>query len=298
VLGLISWLKKDAKYVKEVNIDMNLSFFFLIQPYILKTALDLLSCRTVNSEELLVSEMAIHCWTEKHSHYALSIAVPSLVIWVLILPSCVFFVLFKANRSLTWADKTKYVKHLMLGVKPDFYWWELVLFLRKSLLLAASSLLLQFDRETQLITGALVAIIATSMQFVFNPFVLRAINIYDFCSLVSATYFLSMSYFIQSNGSASSTDAFMTVVVYSLLLAMLLLTFFFLRHMLSPTHRKHISQIMDTQSWTADRKGKVLIGDQYQVEQEHFIEVTSRTPQLIFVPHNSMELIASFNSVS
>jgi hypothetical protein len=48
VLGLISWVKKDTKYVKEINIDMNLSFFFLIQPYILKTSLDLLSCRTVN----------------------------------------------------------------------------------------------------------------------------------------------------------------------------------------------------------------------------------------------------------
>jgi hypothetical protein len=297
VLGLISWLKKDAKYVKEVNIDMNLSFFFLIQPYILKTALDLLSCRTVNSEEFLVTEMSIHCWTEEHSHYTLFIAVPSLVIWVLFLPSCVFFVLFKANRSLNRASKTKYVKHLMLGLKPDFYWWELVLFLRKNLLLVAASLLLQFEHKTQLITGALVTIVAMSMHFVFNPFGLRAINIYDFCSLVSATYFLSMSYFIQSGGSDSSNEAFMTVVVYSLLLAMLLLTFFFLRHMLNPSHQKHISQMLDFQLQVSEAgQGRIQSDDQYRVVEESLSEV-SRIPQMSFVPHNSMELIASSDSI-
>jgi hypothetical protein len=152
-----------------------------------------------------VSEISIQCWTEEHSHYALSIAVPSLVIWVLILPSILFFLLFKANRSLTWADKTQYLKHLMLGLKSDFYWWELVLFLRKNLLLTASSLLLQFDRGTQLITGALVILVAMSLQLVFHPFILRAINVYDFCSLVSALYFLYLSYCIQSSSSSNST---------------------------------------------------------------------------------------------
>jgi hypothetical protein len=200
-------------------------------------------------------------------------------------------VLFKANHSLNRASKTKYVKHLMLGLKPDFYWWELVLFLRKNLLLAASSLLLQFEHKTQLITGALVTIVAMSIQFVFNPFGLRAINIYDFCSLVSATYFLSMTYFIQSNGIDSSTEAFMTVVVYSLLLAMLLITFFFLRHILNPSHHKTISQTLDFQLQDSEAvQGSIQSGNQHREVETSFIEVNSRVPKMIFVPHNTLEL--------
>jgi hypothetical protein len=285
VLGSISWVRKDKKYIKDYFISMNCTFFFLIQPYILKTSLDLLTCRTVDSENSLVADMTIQCWTHQHTLYAMVFAIPSFVVWFLVVPGLMFFVLFKANRSEQWAHRVHYLRFFMFGLKPAFYWWELVLFTRKNAFLCMSSLLLKFERNTQLISGFFVILTALSLQFVYKPYIFRIINLYEYCCLVSAGCFLIFGNFIQASKVDSSVSDVITLVeVCTLLGSMTIFTAFFFYHMSSTKVRRRFSRMSYIRPSIVPRASAIEL--QEQAEMKSFT-LPEREHQ-DFVPHNSV----------
>jgi hypothetical protein len=286
VLGSISWARQDNKYIKDYFISMNCTFFFLIQPFILKTALDLLTCRSIDSDDdSLVSDMTIQCWTSQHTLYAIVFAIPSFVVWFLIVPGLVFFVLFKANRSEQWAHRVQYLKFFLFGLKTDFYWWEVVLFIRKNALLGMSSLLLKFERNTQLISGFFVILASLSLHFVYKPYIFKIINLYEYCCLVSAGCFLIFGKFIQASRIASSLSDVITLVeACTLLGGMTIFTVIFFVHMSDPQVRRTFTRMSYIRSSIAQRESSIE-----PVQQSEMMSFSlPRRVHVDFAPHTTM----------
>ena len=61
----------------------------------------MLGCREMEEgTKWLTSDYSIECWTEEHTKYALSFALPSLVVWSIGIPLASIYLVFKHRNSL------------------------------------------------------------------------------------------------------------------------------------------------------------------------------------------------------
>ena len=69
---------------------------FLVYPTILKITLQMFACSEIEGVWYLDIYMNDECWTGNHALYLLTIALPSLIIWVIGLP---LFALYRMSRE-------------------------------------------------------------------------------------------------------------------------------------------------------------------------------------------------------
>ena len=73
------------------------------------------------------------CWTGDHYRFALSLAVPSALVWGAGLPLVAFIFLRKSHKGTQYAKRENMIKwgFLYLGYRRSNYWWDLIILLRK-----------------------------------------------------------------------------------------------------------------------------------------------------------------------
>ena len=81
--------------------------------------------------------MEDECWAGEHFKYAMTAAIPGLIVWGIGLPVLAFLVLYRAkqNDKLDSLHKKVTYGFLFLGYKRQYYWWELVILARKFFIL-------------------------------------------------------------------------------------------------------------------------------------------------------------------
>jgi len=90
------------------------------------------ACTEIDSSEYwLVQDLDIRCWNSEHSVYASGLALPGLILWGIGLPLLAFIFIMK-NRKHLEDDRVKArFQFLLVGYKPNLYYWEFVIMYRK-----------------------------------------------------------------------------------------------------------------------------------------------------------------------
>lgn len=105
-----------------------------VSPYVLKTSMQLVSCKEVESDTLWLSaDMAIQCWTASHIKYVVLLFLPTFLIYAIGVP-----LLFTCLLSKLTSVHSIY---LTSGLQEKYNYWETVVTVRKTLLLLTLSLL-------------------------------------------------------------------------------------------------------------------------------------------------------------
>lgn len=74
---------------------------YSLHPTITRMSASLFFCMTLdNGQQWLQEDLQIQCWTSDHLRWSLSIGLPSLVIWVIGLPTLGFFYLYCHRHNL------------------------------------------------------------------------------------------------------------------------------------------------------------------------------------------------------
>mmetsp|Transcript_33503 Transcript_33503/g.58684 ORF Transcript_33503/g.58684 Transcript_33503/m.58684 type:complete len:1193 (+) Transcript_33503:2-3580(+) len=240
---------KSAEKLGEVLVNSIIAFHFMVNPFIIKHALDLVVCQSMEQgSEWLIADMSIRCWSDQHTKFVNFLAIPSLVVWGLLVPTVLFFILLRCHLVQSEVKHLKYFKSCLYGLKAQIFWWEIVAYFRKALLITASSMMIQYNKQSQLLTGLFVLLIGLSMHYVFSPYFRNSMNYFEYCYLSVATVFLILSISLEDKPSDNSPTSSMYVTFIFLVgLATLMLIFAYFLYAISPALRRRLTSLLTVQ---------------------------------------------------
>jgi len=92
--------------------------------------------RADDPEYYLIQDTDLKCWEGTHLAYSLGLSFPLLLIWCILIPILALRSL-KANKfALSTSHKTiQKLSYLYRGFKTDKYYWEMIIYVRKLLLI-------------------------------------------------------------------------------------------------------------------------------------------------------------------
>ncbi|KAL4496554.1 hypothetical protein ABPG72_015915 [Tetrahymena utriculariae] len=176
------------------------SMFLIIysQPDLVAQIIALLSCRNVGDKSYILSNVSFECYTSQHIKYILTIAVPLLIIWLLLLPATLFFLLKKNQNQLEDTQiKLKY-GFLYIEYKNSAFYWEFVKMAEKITIILS----LNFYSQMIIIKGILVFLSITIygiLAIMVKPYKEEEINQIDKNSTLVCSITVLLGIFIYQN---------------------------------------------------------------------------------------------------
>jgi len=182
--------------------------FFLIYPSIVEMTLGLFNCKRIgvcDNDFYLVKDMSVECWTSTHYSWVAMVGVPMLIGYIIGGPLLVFYLLYSSRSELLkpfdQVNKSVVRKYhfLFKGYEPQFYYWELIVLLRK-LLMVLIAVFLQEDFQTQSLTATLLCVVMVVIHGVACPYMTDTMDSLELMSLFGSfcTYFLGQFLFLET----------------------------------------------------------------------------------------------------
>jgi hypothetical protein len=113
---------------------------YLCYPSMCKNTFRLMICTRVGDQMFLSADPEQMCWVGRHLLMVLVACVPQLILYVLGMPIAALVVLFRNRHHLEGA-RTKYRWGVLyVGLKPERYYWDFVVALRKAAVFSLSVL--------------------------------------------------------------------------------------------------------------------------------------------------------------
>ena len=141
LLVIVGIFSVSKIFVKSINIRQIsvVSLLYLIisfQPGIVGNLSQLLSCREIDgvSSPFIAAHAHWFCDDPRYINLKNFIAIPSLLLWCFIVPVIIFMILFLNRNKLQTEELSASMGVFMKDVKPEYYYWGIVLMLVKLLL--------------------------------------------------------------------------------------------------------------------------------------------------------------------
>ncbi|EAR87783.2 WD domain, G-beta repeat protein (macronuclear) [Tetrahymena thermophila SB210] len=100
--------------------------FIFMQPNMIQNLLGAMSCREIDQQKYILSDISFKCYTQIHKKFIGFILMPGLLIWGFVIP---FFILFKLNKNKDKLDHAKIrliYGFLYQDYKAKNFYWEFV----------------------------------------------------------------------------------------------------------------------------------------------------------------------------
>lgn len=162
---------KKSPNLKEKIFGSVIIQLFIFQPSLLKYNFSMFNCMELApGEYFLISDLQIKCWDSEHLSYTLAVAVPSLMVWCVATPGLLFVFMRKNKFELGQIhEKLKY-GFLYKGFKPERYYWEFLIMMRKFLIISAAVFLKNVSVKIQALVTFVVILVAYILQNKLEPF--------------------------------------------------------------------------------------------------------------------------------
>ena len=199
------------------------AFYYLMYPVLTKATFAIIGCHYVGEKSYVQMDMQVPCWDpedREHLDWVFLLFVPSLLLYVIGLPSMGIYFLFQVREVL---DHDKHAKFrysvLLVGYRPSTYYWEGVIAIRKALVIGTSVFLVQAGPRWQTLVAQALNAILLIVHTQFRPFVRvnknhNTLHNADFFAL--ATSFLTLTagiYLFQTVGANTGFQIFLQIVV-------------------------------------------------------------------------------------
>jgi hypothetical protein len=182
LLGAAFWLPyalitRQWNKLRNELVTTSVVFFFLIHPSLVKFMFAFLDCRQLNvGEYWMNSFLNIRCWDGQHMKYALAVAMPSIALWGIGLPTICLIYLIKCRHKLDLTSNRLRLGFIYNGYERRKYYWELVILYRKMLIISIAVFLGNVSIYVQALSAMLVILVALALQSKHNPYVVSAMN--------------------------------------------------------------------------------------------------------------------------
>ena len=194
---------------------------YLLYPTLCNATFALVGCRYIGRYYAYIQmDMQIKCFDDEHWSIIMAIFFPALLAYVIGIPMF-FFALLKKNRTKLSLDKHVKFRYstLIIGYRPERYYWEVVISLRKAAIVAISVFLLQFGPRVQTLVAQAMTAMLLILHTHFEPFVpvtknRNPLHQGDFFALVTAFLTLTAGiYLFQNVGESKGFQTFLVIIV-------------------------------------------------------------------------------------
>jgi len=185
----------------------------LCQPAALQKLLGFLQCSQLpgyqndpDQNYYIYTEMGYQCYTDSYTFFLLVCVVPSILLWLVLLPGIPLFYLYK-NRNNLEEDHHFRVSFgiLLLGYKKEAYYWGFVDMSMKLALICVSQFL-YMDTKTNIITSCLIIYIYYGLHRKIQPFTLAGPQKIELYSIY--VYILTFFFWLYTQENSSEILTF------------------------------------------------------------------------------------------
>ena len=218
---LITWLIwgkiQKSSNLKEKIIGSIVVQLFFFQPSLIKYNFSMFNCKEITpGDYYLTKAMSIQCWKTEHLIYSFAVAIPSILIWCISIPIILVVFLYKnSSKLLEIEEKLKY-GFLYKGYKPQHFYWEFIILLRKVLIISCSVFFTNFSVTIQALVVFLIILFSYLLQLKFEPYTLNQLNQMERNSIiVSAITIYSGLFFLTNSLNDDSKLLFFFLMLLS-----------------------------------------------------------------------------------
>ncbi|CAG9320644.1 unnamed protein product [Blepharisma stoltei] len=174
--SFIAIFQRNWKMMKNELIATICILLFLILPSITDYMFSIFSCTYIYDKLYLVSNLDIKCWNDDHYFYAVTIALPGIIVWSIGIPACVFLFLRKRKFKLHRLDTKLKFGFLYNGYRESTYYWEFIITIRKLMIICLTVFLTTETIEIQTASCASVFAVFYYIQKTYYPFEYENLN--------------------------------------------------------------------------------------------------------------------------
>merc|ERR1719204_1338685 len=167
--------------------------------------------------------MTVQCWDRTHMLFVFLVALPMGVFYVFGLPLYVLKRLYNNRDELTkpFERVNKNIVNryhfLFKGYEPEFYYWEIIVMIRK-ILMVCVAVYMSYDIQVQALCATLLVVICLCVHSLACPYVTDAMDGLELLSLFGSfcTYFFGQFLFTPSVSPAGKAVVSFIIVLVNL----------------------------------------------------------------------------------
>lgn len=218
ILFWVLWAKvRKSSNVKEKIIGSMIVQLFFFQPTLVKFNFATFNCMELApGEYYMIKDMSIQCWKSSHLTYALTVVVPSIILWCISVPAILVLFLWRNRMKLSEiTEKLKY-GFLYKGFKQERFYWEFITMMRKMLIISCSVFLSNVSVPVQALATFVVILISYIIHQKFKPYIFNQLNEMELKSItVSAVTIYSGLFFLTGDLNNSTKILLFVLMVIS-----------------------------------------------------------------------------------
>eukprot|EP00357_Protocruzia_adherens_P024635 CAMPEP_0115027274 /NCGR_PEP_ID=MMETSP0216-20121206/35388_1 /TAXON_ID=223996 /ORGANISM="Protocruzia adherens, Strain Boccale" /LENGTH=199 /DNA_ID=CAMNT_0002402797 /DNA_START=88 /DNA_END=684 /DNA_ORIENTATION=- len=143
--------------------------FFIIHPTILK---------------YLVADLSRTCWSSQHLTWSLLVALPGILVWGVLTPLIAIVVLHRNKEHLDKGTLKAKFGFLYQGYQRQYYFWELIILVRKLGVITIVVFLVVIERRKQALICLTFLFVTYVLQKSHQPYVREDLNLLESKSLL------------------------------------------------------------------------------------------------------------------
>ena len=218
-------------------------FWYLMLPSLMRLGFGVFQCRSVGDPniEYLVIDFEEVCFEGRHLMFALFVGMPMLLLYTVLVPLGIMLRLYKAGTArLTHPSLLLRYGLMHSGYREEKYWWELVVLVRKYLVIAASTFLISDINQLQMVLGVLI--LALHLHDENSPFGEQELHRIEMLSLLLLTLVLWSGLYFSSSSHLCDTSQrgwcvmLVLVVIFSNIVYIMVVTKSCLLHWCTRNH--------------------------------------------------------------
>lgn len=203
------WLKREVFTTIIV-------LFFLVYPTIIKVMFSNFSCIEIDKMKSYLNENTeIECWDSSHQKFSFIVVIPSIILWVIGVPS-ILLVLMTKNRRRLHLDYYRVVYGFLYnGYKHSRFYWEINIMYRKILLITITVFKLSQARVLQALNLIIVLLASIYLHHSYRPYNSSQLNSMEMQSLniAAITIYFGLYYLSKSISEAIKILLFIFIIV-------------------------------------------------------------------------------------
>jgi len=180
---------------------------FVLHLGLAKSALALMTCENVDGQRFLVGDYNINCGSPENQRWMYGIGIPALVVYGFGIPLASGAILWKHRHNLHEPITRATYGFLYLTFRPKYYYWSVIIMVRKVMLAFISVLLSPAGLGLQTTLASSLLVLALLMQDKLAPFKTPLLNALESASIaVSAITLAGGATIVDVNVSEAAKD--------------------------------------------------------------------------------------------
>ena len=193
IISFLIWLgicmtKETNSYLKrELPLTM-IVVFFLVYPNIVVNSFNHFSCLKIDQMgSYLKINYAIECGSSQYLKYTFIVAIPSILVWTIGLPTCLLIVMAKRKRYLNRDNNRVIFGFIFNGYRKARFFWEFIIMYRKILIITIVVFFAQISVSVQALSIVLVMLASTLIHYLMDPYKTHELNHMEMEALITST---------------------------------------------------------------------------------------------------------------